>query len=548
MPQNVSDASTELLERVLFVASKKHLQPAETELQYLKDILEENLISDNMSELHQHGLVVHLIESMHAIDITVPYIAETTGQRYSTILEAIYRFLIDSCMIARVKAKLQSSMTSSFDYETLFKTVELQFPSECDVFGVWRTSMVALVQSPELPTITGAIELLRDNPIHTHEKIINILHILGHLPNLYRYKDLMLNAFQAYCTAETAGHPLTSQNLLEPLAPMNLTVELLVATEVNPKLQDGLNLLKRYPPSRIHIDEMISFLNKAGRTNNLYNKMCIDEGNNEQCLVLFGQKLKDEVGDDAHGYQKQFKGKGLIILFSEAQQEFNLSDDYLAMPIPNSPNLLRQIVSRLGWKITSGSWNLKALRNDFEKREQLCEQKLIEQQKQIEKDERLKLAAQKKANAIAELLTCIKCKQTTSLEEEQVCKDCLQKGFQCSICQTLLESIPEIKATMCISCIEVDRLDEIEQQKAAQLALEEAQKRQCFMCKQMKSPSEIAPAPALHCHACLTSLSTTNTLGRFANPNPHRLCGLCGQNKTPAEMGDSEIVCKTCKS
>ena len=545
----------EILERLLFIAQKKYLNSPEQQINLLEQILQENSISQNMSELHQHGIVTWLIETFYDYDQKVPYNAELTAQNYSAILQAIYRFLINSCMVERVISQLQSPMTSPFNYPQLLNIVEQQYPSAHVVYGIWTPSMLALAENSEYPKISASIANLKLNALHKHEEIDRVLQILNKTTHMFQFKNLLLSTFQAYCNqSPPPSVPLNTTNMLELLQAFTIELEMLVETEWNRELQAGLDRFSRFSKQTINLDDIRKTLNTTGGNKNLFNQLSLQQGDNFQCIQLFTHKLDATVGSNPWEYRIDgMKKMGLAITYQDIQSSHNLSDNYMArLSADGRTNLFRDTVTALNWNLKKGK-PLINLERYFIQKEEAYIQEILEKQKQHEaaqqKAARLELAAQKKAHTMATLCACHFCQKPIPFEMNQICKDCFEKenGYLCSICGGKLETSAEMKASTCNSCNELLLEDFMEQQSAAELAKEEALKRMCFMCKQMKSPSDIGPAPALNCEACLRSFNSLSSSSRFAIPNPQRQCPVCRKFKLPSEMSASDILCYECK-
>ena len=547
----------EILERLLFVAQKKYLNSPEQQINLIEQILRENSISQNMSELHQHGIVTWLIETFYDYDQKVPYNAETTAQKYSAILQAIYKFLINSCMVVRVISQLENPMTSPFNYPKLLNIVEQQYPSANAVYGIWPPSMLALAEYSDYPKISASIEKLKLNPLHNHVEIERVLQILNKTTDMFQFKNLLLSTFQAYCEqSPPPPMPLTTRNMIELLNAMHIDLEMLVETEWNRELQAGLDKFIHYSNQIIDLNDIKTTLNTTGGQKNLFNQLSLQEGDNLQCLRIFTQKLHAAVGPEPWSYREDgMKKMALAIKYSELQENHNLSDHYMATPHMDGTNFFRHSVAALNWNLQRGK-ALQNLEKYFIGKEQACYKAKIEKEKQIQEQQertaRLELAAQKKAQTMALLCACHFCKKPISFDMQQICTDCFNKegGHICDICHKPLETHAEIKDSRCTNCTDLIQLDLMAQEEEAHLAMEEAKKRMCFICKQMKTPFQIGPPPALNCDACLKGLgpSSSASTSRFAVPNPQRQCPTCHTFKLPSEMSPTDIICYACKT
>jgi len=341
----------------LFIAQKKYLNSPEQQIILIEQILHQNSISQNMSELHQHGIVTWLIETFYEYDQKVPYNAESSAQKYSAILQAIYRFLINSCMVVRVISQLEKPMTSPFNYPKLLNIVEQQYPSANTVYGIWTPSMLALAEYSEYPKISASIANLKLNPLHNHEEIDRVLQILNKTSQMFQFKNLLLSTFQAYCEqSPPPPMPLTTRNMIELLNAMHIDLEMLVETEWNREIQAGLDKLTHFSKQIIDLNDIKTTLNTTGGSKNLFNQLSLQEGDNLQCLHIFTQKLHAAVGDNPWSYREGgMKKMGLAMKYSELQQNHNLSDHYMASTISmDGTNYFRHSVAALGWNLHRG--------------------------------------------------------------------------------------------------------------------------------------------------------------------------------------------------
>lgn len=432
------------------IAKKQFLCDPKIEFNVLTSILSAQGMT--MSSLHQLGAFVHLAPML--VDLANQSTPTPCSNEHTAIChETLSRVLLMMNNFTVLDA-IHASLLGDLDSRDKFGYFQLWQAVECSPY--MRPDDGSYDAKPSLTSIIASLKpnlLAMVRVCAQHENMTWLLeqheHMQGFLPVA---KSLIARFCATYGTGnEQCTKPArTKLGLSQFIAIFEHTQvqpEAFVQTELWANTVESLKLEAMH--DLVDTDAILRGMSVLSRQANFYNLLCIQEGDNMQCLRLLDIILREEVGTKEQAYNSAYAQPGsknmLLSLVMHHCTQLHLSDRFMAVHHLD-------VWDNLDWHHHHKGSAFFLVSQHYS---QLAEKIAKEDQEAADKQARLM-----RVNEVTARFRCIHCKAKIPADS-LVCPSCLAEGeVKCMMCNTGLHSVMEIKARLCSADLAIALLDD----------------------------------------------------------------------------------------
>lgn len=495
MPENIQNSLVPLFERALWVAKQKFLSTKDVELGLIKSNLAR--FQTDLCTLNTHGILSHLLAWMLRVDketvIQPPKFGNDYTQANRETLTELYLSLNNVMVLEDTKAtflRLGVGTTAGpgLTYKLLWQTIE-NSKASMYVGTVEAKPTLATILASQTSQLLDLVSQFNNG----HDTITPLLH--GHskmslvIPTVHKFFCRYVAMYQG----KDGVHKLGVTQFLQILDAAGIAAADLARTEIWMKAIHALKLETDDP--MVDTVDIVRFM--SAFPDNLFNELCIEQGDNMQCLKLLENALAKDVGKGIDAYTSAYtassRKKILLSFVMEQCRVLNLSDRFMSEHHGGVWKFLDWHVKHQG----SSFCIVNEYYNGLKQVIKLQEQQVLQDQ---EKAERL--------SKVADMKKAFKCSQCNApiQKDSLICLQCLEDGkAKCSICQGALKSFAEVQANMCACCIQAYDVSssDIEEVTVVPVMME------CVICQSLSEnhQTEIAASQApFMCPECIGCL------------------------------------------